>query len=108
MYWVRQSRTFWRDHSSRCVSRSVAEKSSAGLLYVELEGFEVANLLSDADHWRTEWRAAGKEWIGLGQAARFTCRTIRGQFDPEELEGFAAEWREIEEAAQAARVEGGK
>lgn len=95
-YWVRVSKTFWLDHASRCVTREVEIKSIEGVRYVELEGFEVANLLSDADHWRTEWRAAGREWIGLGQAARFTCRIIRGQFDPEDLEQFRNEWIELE------------
>ena len=96
LYWVRVGRVFWLDHASRCSDREVLWKSPGGSRFVELEGREIANLLSDADYWSSEWVEMGREGFGLGSSARATATAIRKQFDAATLEQFAVEWREIE------------
>lgn len=96
-YWVQVTYSFWADHASRCMTRDYATFKYHGMIkQVELEGFEIANLLSDADYYASEWREMGRECIGLGRSARVQAERIRKQFRAYELEDFAVEWREIE------------
>ena len=96
-YSVRVPRVFYGDHEGRCITREVVARSTSKGLTIELEGHEVANLLSDADYWATEWPELGQvEGFGLGSSARATAAAIRKQFDAATLEGFRIEWREIE------------
>ena len=101
-YSVRVPRVFFEDHSSRCISRSVETRSTSKGLTVELEGREVADLLSDAEYWATEWPELGQvEGFGLGSSARATVKAIRKQFDAATLEQFSREWIEFERVARA-------
>ena len=100
-YSVKVPRVFFEDHSSRCLSRSVETRSTSRGV-VDLEGREVADLLSDADYWSTEWVGYDSpSALGLGSSARATVKAIRRQFDAETLEQFNREWTEFDRVARA-------
>jgi hypothetical protein len=101
-YSVKVPRVFFVDHLSRCLSRDVVTRSTSRGVVVDLEGREVADLLSDADYWSTEW----VDWdspaaFGFGSSARATANAIRKQFDAATLEQFRNEWREYVEYRQS-------
>jgi hypothetical protein len=101
-YSVKVPRVFFEDHSSRCLSRSVETRSTSRGVVVDLEGREVADLLSDADYWSTEWVGYDSpSALGLGSSARATVKAIRRQFDAETLEQFNREWTEFDRVARA-------
>ena len=101
-YSVKVPRVFFEDHSSRCLSRSVETRSTSRGVVVDLEGREVADLLSDADYWSTEWiDYDSPSALGLGSSARATVKAIRRQFDAETLEQFNREWTEFDRVARA-------
>jgi hypothetical protein len=80
----------------------VVRRASGKGLLVDLEGREVADLLSDADYWSTEWvEYDSPSALGLGSSARATVKAIRKQFDAGTLEQFNREWTEFDRAARA-------
>ena len=96
-YSVKVPRVFFEDHSSRCIGRDVVSRSTSRGIVVELEGREVADLLSDADYWSTEWvDYDSPSALGLGSSARATVKAIRKQFDEVTLEQFDVEWRSFD------------
>ena len=97
MYSLTVPRVFFFDHLSRCTTRDVVARSTSRGVVVELEGFEVVDLLSDADYWSTEWVGYDSpSALGLWSSARATVKAIRRQFDAETLEQFRNEWRAFE------------
>ena len=101
-YSVKVPRVFFEDHSSRCIGRDVVSRSTSRGIVVELEGREVADLLSDADYWSTEWvDYDSPSALGLGSSARATVKAIRKQFDEVTLEQFCQEWRAFDKGGQA-------
>lgn len=101
-YSVKVPRVFFGDHCSRCLSRDVVTRSTSKGLTVELEGREVADLLSDADYWSTEWvDYDSPSALGLGSSARATVNAIRKQFDAATLERFSQEWASFEQESRS-------
>jgi hypothetical protein len=94
---------FFVDHLSRCITRDVETRSTSKGITADLEGFEVAELLSDAGYWSTEWVQCGDpSLVGFGSSARATLTAIRRQFDASQLEQFHEEWRAVTLKHQAA------
>jgi hypothetical protein len=106
-YAVKLPRVFFFDHESRCIGRDVETRSTSKGITAELEGREVADLLSDAEYWSTEWTEYDSpSALGLGSSARATAAAIRRQFDADTLAAFYVEWDQYQDAVKAARVEG--
>jgi hypothetical protein len=84
-YQLKVPTAFFKDHKSRgCVEHSGEPhnyilKQSKTHYIVNLHIDDVIELLSDANHYASEWKQMGQEWFGLGMSARATKKAVLTQ-----------------------------
>jgi hypothetical protein len=72
-------KAFYADHVSRDLPGGEEVSQTARKVTVLMSAEEVAELLSDAEHYTTEARHMGPEYFGLGRSAAATVRAINEQ-----------------------------
>lgn len=85
---LRLPRTFYDDHVARDLPGGIVHNATKSHVHVTLDPLELAELLSDARHYASEWKFMGREFAGLGASARATVRVIEAELAATLEEGY--------------------
>jgi len=68
---------FWDDHRARDCNRAGIEVGrTTSRVTITLDEHGIAELVSDAQYYATEWRYMGRQFIGLGRSAAATLAAL--------------------------------
>jgi hypothetical protein len=99
-YTLKVPQAFFYDHYKRgCVTESgeetqwlVSNKKTHYIVSLHIE--DVLDLLSDANHYRTEWKEMGPDFFGLGMSAKATHKNVAVQMIEQ---GYVFDERQIKQ-----------